>query len=291
VKPAPFAYHRPATLDDAVRLLAELAPREGRVLAGGQSLAPMMAFRLARPAHLIDINAVAGLDGLAVRDGALRVGACVRHADFHRPVGDGALGGLLATVVRHIAHYPIRLRGTLCGSLAHADPAAEWCVVAVTLNAELVAVSVTGERLIAAESFFRGAMETALEPDELLSEARLPLLSGDTRFGFAEFSRRAGDYAQAMALAVLHLDGAVIAAPRIGLGGVEAAPRRIAAAEEILQGEAPAAEVFRAAAGAAAAAIEPLQDPQTDAQYRRELAEAMVYRALMRACPPGGADA
>jgi carbon-monoxide dehydrogenase medium subunit len=216
VKPAPFAYHRPTSLDDAVRLLAELAPREGRVLAGGQSLAPMMAFRLARPAHLIDINAVAELNSLAVRDGALRVGACVRHADFHRPVSDGALGVVLATVVQHIAHYPIRLRGTFCGSLAHADPAAEWGVVAVTLDAELVAVSVKGERLIGAETFFRGAMQTALQPEELLSEARLPLLPDDTRFGFAEFSRRAGDYALAMALAVFRLDGPVIAAARLG---------------------------------------------------------------------------
>jgi aerobic carbon-monoxide dehydrogenase medium subunit len=288
VKPAPFAYHRPATLDAAVRLLAELAPQEGRVLAGGQSLAPMMAFRLAHPAHLIDINAVAGLDGLAVRDGALRVGACVRHADFHHPVSDGALGVMLAAVARHIAHYPIRLRGTFCGSLAHADPAAEWCVVAVILDAELVAVSVRGERLIPSKAFFRGPMQTALAPDELLSEARLPLLPDDTRFGFAEFSRRAGDYAQAMALAVLHLDGTAITAPRIGLGGVEAAPRRVAAAEQILQGELPSPKLFRAAAAAAAAAIDPLEDPQTDAQYRRELAEAMVYRALMRACPPSG---
>ena len=133
MKPAPFAYHRPTTLDETVRLLAELAPRDGRVLAGGQSLVPMMAFRLARPAHLIDINAVAGLDALAVRDGALRIGACVRHAEFHRPVDEGPLGTMLASIVRHIAHYPIRMRGTFCGSLAHADPAAEWCVVAATL--------------------------------------------------------------------------------------------------------------------------------------------------------------
>lgn len=291
MKPAPFAYHRPTTLDGAVRLLSELAPREGRVLAGGQSLAPMMAFRLARPAHLIDINAVAALNGLAVRDGTLRVGACVRHADFHRPISDGALGAMLATVARHIAHYPIRLRGTFCGSLAHADPAAEWCVVAVTLDAELVAVSVKGERVIAAQAFFRGAMETVLEPEELLRETRLPLLPDDTRFGFAEFSRRAGDYALAMALAVLHLDGAVIAAARLGLGGVEPAPRRITAAEDILRGEVPGPAVFQAAAAAAAAAIEPMEDPQTDAQYRRELTGAMVYRALMRACPLRGAQA
>ena len=156
--------------------------------------------------------------------------------------------------------------------------------------AELVALSINGERLIPAASFFRGPMETALAPDELLGEARLPLLPDGTHFGFAEFSRRAGDYAQAMALSVLHLDGAVIAGARIGLGGVEAVPRRVAAAEAVLEGEAPGSEVFELAAAAAAAAVDPLQDPQTDAQYRRELTHAMVYRALMRAFPPSGAQ-
>ena len=152
-----------------------------------------------------------------------------------------------------------------------------------------MALSINGERLIPARAFFHGPMETALAPDELLGEARLLLLPDGTRFGFAEFSRRAGDYAQAMALSVLHLDGAVIAGARIGLGGVEAVPRRVVAAEAVLEGEAPGSDVFEVAAAAAAAAIEPLQDPQTDAQYRRELTYAMVYRALMRACPPSGA--
>jgi len=291
VKPASFTYHRPTTLDAAVGLLAELAPQDGRVLAGGQSLVPIMAFRLARPAHLIDINAIAALDEMGPRDGTLRIGARVRHAAFHRPVDKGPLGAMLASVVRHIAHYPIRMRGTFCGSLAHADPAAEWCLVAVTLDAELVAVGAGGERVLAARDFFRGAMETALAPDELLREARLPLLADDTRFGFAEFSRRAGDYALAMALAVLRLEDGVIAAPRIGLGGVEVASRRIAAAEAVLQGEPPGSKVFEAAAAAAAAAVEPLEDPQTDAQYRRELTRAMVYRALSDACPPLGVPA
>ncbi|HEY8872233.1 MAG TPA: FAD binding domain-containing protein [Stellaceae bacterium] len=294
MKPAPFAYHRPETLAEAVRLLAELAPHEGRVLAGGQSLVPIMAFRLARPSYLIDINRVAGLDGLAARDGVLRIGARVRHAAFHRKVVDGPLGALLTAVVHHIAHYPIRMRGTFCGSLAHGDPAAEWCAVAATLDAELVAVSARGERRIAARDFFRGAMETALMPDELLAEARLPVLPEGTRFGFAEFSRRPGDYALALALAVLRIEGGVIAAPRIGLGGAEATPRRIAAAEAVLRGAAPGEKVFRAAAAAAAAAILPLVDPDTHAQYRRELVGAMVYRALTEACAggaPGGAAA
>jgi carbon-monoxide dehydrogenase medium subunit len=159
--------------------------------------------------------------------------------------------------------------------------------VAATLDAELVAVSGRGERSIAARDFFRGAMESSLMPDELLAEARLPILLEGTRFGFAEFSRRAGDYALAMALAVLRIDAGVIAAPRIGLGGAEAFPRRIAAAEEVLRGAAPGEEVFRAAAAAAATAIDPLVDPQTDAQYRRELVGAMVYRALTEACGEG----
>ena len=283
MKPAPFAYYRPGTLGEAVRLLAALALQDGRILAGGQSLVPLMAFRLATPAHLIDINRIAALGRLAVADGALQIGAAVRHAAFHRPVERGALGALLAAVVRHIAHDPIRRRGTFCGSLAHADPAAEWGAVAATLDAELVAVSARGERRIAAREFFQGAMATALAPDEILIEARLPLLPADTRFGFAEFSRRPGDYALAMAVVVLRLEDGVIAAPRIGLGGAEATPRRIAAAESVLDGARPGEALFRAAAAAAAAAIEPLEDPETDAAYRRELVEAMVARALRQA--------
>src|SRR2546430_11459291 len=192
MKPAPFRFPAAKAIEGAVEALAEVASQDGGVLAGGQSLVPIMAFRLARPAHLIDINAVAGLDGLAERHGLLRIGARVRHAAFHRPVVDGPLGALLAHVVRHIAHYPIRVRGTFCGSLAHADPAAEWGLVAATLDAELVAVSTRGERCLAARDFFQGAMDTALMPDELLTEALLPILPEDTRFGFAEFSRRAG---------------------------------------------------------------------------------------------------
>jgi aerobic carbon-monoxide dehydrogenase medium subunit len=284
VKPAPFAYHRPATIPEAIALLAELAPREGRVLAGGQSLVPIMAFRLARPAHLIDINRVAGLDRLEIADGRLRIGAQVRHAAFHRPVVKGPLGALLASVVCDIAHYPIRMRGTFCGSLAHADPAAEWGLVAVTLGAELVALSRRGERTIPASDFFQGVMETALSPDELLVEARLPLLPAAFTFGFAEFSRRPGDYALAMALAVLEIEGGIIANPLLGIGGVEACPRRLVAAEAAMAGAAPSQAVFREAAMIAAAAVEPLEDPQADVQYRRELVAAMVAQALAKAC-------
>src|SRR5579862_5437972 len=150
MKPAAFVYHAPKTIDEAVRLLAEVAPQDGRVLAGGQSLVPTMAFRLARPAHLVDINGVKGLDRLEVSDGKLVIGACVRHAAFERPVCDGPLGKFLSDVVRHIAHYPIRNRGTFCGSLAHADPASEWAAVVAALDGEVLAKSARGERVIAA---------------------------------------------------------------------------------------------------------------------------------------------
>ena len=146
MKPAPFIRHAPKTLDEALKILAEVAPQDGRVLAGGQSLVPIMAFRLAKPAHLVDINEVAGLDKIASDGKTLSIGACVRHAAFHKSVVDNPLGRLLSTVARHIAHYPIRMRGTFCGSLAHADPASEWCLVAAALDATLVARSTRGER-------------------------------------------------------------------------------------------------------------------------------------------------
>src|SRR5436853_3781021 len=170
MKPAPFTYHAPTSVDEAVALLAQWGPQDGRVLAGGQSLVPTMAFRLARPAHLVDINGIAALGRLAVADGKLAIGACVRHAAFHRPPVDGPLGALLAKVVRHIAHYPIRTRGTFCGSIAHADPASEWCLVTAALDAEMVARSASGTRTIPAQEFFRGIMTAALNDDELLTD-------------------------------------------------------------------------------------------------------------------------
>lgn len=282
MKPAPFVYHAPRTVEDVVAKLAELAPLDGRILAGGQSLVPMMAFRVARPAHLIDINSVAGLDRVAVEGDVLSISPCVRHAAFHRPVVSGPTGGLLCLVSSNIAHYPIRLRGTFCGSLAHADPASEWCLAAVTLDAEIIAVSVRGRRVIAAGDFFEGMMTTALAEDELLLETRLPLLAADAYFGFYEFSRRAGDYAMAMALVTFRLQDGVIVEPRIGVGGAEGRPRRLSAAEAALAGRKPGIESFRAAAEAAADAVEPLEDMHSDAEFRLDLVRAVTRRALER---------
>jgi carbon-monoxide dehydrogenase medium subunit len=283
MKPAPFRYHAPKTIEEAVATLAQVAGEDGRVLAGGQSLVPIMAFRLARPAHLVDINGVEALGRLAVDGDRLAIGACVRHAAFHQPVVDGPLGRLLARVVRHIAHHPIRTRGTFCGSIAHADPASEWCLVAAAFDAEMVARSSRGTRTIAARDFFRGIMTTALAEDELLTEVRLPILPADTRCGFYEFSRRAGDFALGMALVAFRVENGVVVAPRIAVGGVEAYSRRIAQAEQALAGRPPGRPAFEAAADALAAVVEPLEDAITSAEYRRDLARTVTRRALEQA--------
>ena len=283
MKPAAFDYHAPTTLDEAVALLAKYAAHDGRILAGGQSLVPTMAFRLARPAHLVDINNVAGLDRIEVEGGMLRIGALARHAAFHRPVCAGPLGTLLSQVVRHIAHYPIRMRGTFCGSLAHSDPASEWCMTAAALDAVMIAKSTRGERAIPAAAFFRGVMTTALAEDEMLVEARLPMLADGTKAGFCEFSRRAGDFAIAMALVTYRVAGGRIADPHVAVGGAEDRPRRLAQAETALAGQAPSDAAFRAAAAAASAAVDPMEDNNTSAEYRRDLVATMVRRALENA--------
>jgi aerobic carbon-monoxide dehydrogenase medium subunit len=283
MKPAAFRYHAPKTVDEAVALLAEVAGDDGRILAGGQSLVPTMAFRLAKPSHLVDINGVTALNRLTVADGKLCIGACVRHAAFHKPVCDGPLGKLLTDVVHHIAHYPIRNRGTFCGSLAHADPASEWCLVLTALDGEVLAKSARGERVIAARDFFKGIMTTALRDDELLVEARLPILSADTRCGFYEFNRRAGDFALAMAIGTYRLDGGKMIEPRLAAGAAEVNPRRIAQAERALAGVVPGDTAFRAAAAAATAAIDPMEDIINSAEFRRDLVLAVTRRALERA--------
>jgi carbon-monoxide dehydrogenase medium subunit len=278
MKPAPFHHHSPRTLDEAISILARV--KEGRVLAGGQSLVPTMALRLARPAHLVDINGIAELSRLAVENDALVIGAGVRHSAFHSPVVEGPLGKLLSRVAGHIGHYPIRTRGTFCGSLAQADPASEWCLVAVTLGATLVAASARGRRSIPAAQFFAGIMTTVLADDEILVEARVPLSAPKARFGFHEFSRRAGDYALAMALAVWRIEGGVIRQPRLGIGAAESVPRRLDEVETLLAGAAPSSALYRKAADAAAAAIDPLEDLQADAAYRRDLVRAATLRCL-----------
>jgi len=266
-------------------MLCEFGTKDGRVLAGGQSLVPIMAFRLARPAHLVDINGISELARVSRVDDTLSIGAVVRHAAFHSPTVSGQMGRLLAAVVRHIAHYPIRTRGTFCGSIAHADPASEWCLVAATLSAQMVAASKRGQRVIEADDFFEGIMTTALAEDELLTEVRLPVISDQTRFGFHEFNRRAGDFGIAMALVTYRVADGVIAEPRVGIGGAEAHPRRIPEAENALKGRPLEPKTFQAAAEAAAKAVDPMEDIQADAEYRRDLVHAVTRRALEQSAP------
>ncbi len=222
MKPAPFSYHAPTSLAEAVSLLSRLAPDDGRVMAGGQTLIPMMAFRLARPRHVIDINRIVELGKVTVENGALSIGATVRHNALEQPApGSGQLGRLLADVVRNIAHPPIRSRGTFCGSVANSDPASEWCLVTATLGAEMVLKSDRGERIVPARDFYTGIMSNALAPDELIASVRISLLPDDTRFGFHEVSRRQGDFAMAAALAVYRPSNGRVLEPRVGVGGVE----------------------------------------------------------------------
>jgi carbon-monoxide dehydrogenase medium subunit len=277
LKPASFEYHRPRTVDEAVAALAAVAAEDGRILAGGQTLIPAMALRLARPPHLVDINGVEGFGRLELTGGRLRIGPCVRHAALGPEWVPGALGRLLGLVRRHIAHLPIRTRGTFCGSLANADAAAEWCLLAVALDAVLTAQSMRGRRELAADDFLLGYMTTALEPDELLVEAAIPALPEPAQVGFYEFSRRAGDFAEVMALASFELKAGVVANPRLAAGAVEPRARRLRAAEAALAGQPANEAAFRRAAKAAARE----SDPPDDAEDGRALVETAVFRALV----------
>lgn len=283
MKPAAFRYHQTRSVDEAVALLAEFAPQDAKILAGGQSLVPSMALRLAKPAHLIDINGIAELGKVTVDGDAIRIGACVRHAYFETADIPGPTGALLRKVVRHIAHYPIRTRGTLCGSVANADPASEWCAVVAALDGVAIARSQRGIRRIPAVEFFDGLMTTALRDDEMLSEVELPLLPAGIKVGFEEFSRRPGDFAIAMVVVALGLKNGYLSAVRFGLGGAEASPRRIADAEAALAGQTPSRDLFDKAGVAAAAAIDPLEDVNADAAYRRSLVRTLARRALQGA--------
>lgn len=284
MKPAPFHYHAPTTIEEAVAQLARYGG-DAKVLAGGQSLVPVMAFRLARPGQIVDINGIEALDYVRVADGRLHIGALARHARFHDPVEPGPLGHLLSTVVQSIAHLPIRMRGTFCGSLAHADASSEWCATAATLDAEMVLVSETGQRIVAAADYFKGFLMTDRADAELLVEVRFPLLPAGARWGFAEFSRRAGDYALTLCLAVIRIEGGKVAEARIGVGGAEPFPRRIKEAEATLLGRTFDHAACRRAAEFAAKAVDPMSDSQADPEYRRDLVLAMVRRALEKCLP------
>jgi aerobic carbon-monoxide dehydrogenase medium subunit len=285
LKAARFDYEAPETLEEVVALKAELGD-EAKILAGGQSLVPSMNFRLARPSSLIDVNKInAAHEGQVIED-QLVISPIVRHAVFEAPQDLGPTGALLASACRHIGHVPIRTRGTFVGSLAHADPAAEWSVVALATTAQLQARSTSGDRTIAAEEFFVGPYMTALSEDEVLVEARIPMLPASTKVSFLELSRRAGDFALVCIAVVGDASGGSLQDVRIALGGVASKPIRVPLAEASLNGEVPSASLFEEAARQAAGEIDTIGDIHGSAEYRRELVDVYVRRGLERAFLP-----
>jgi carbon-monoxide dehydrogenase medium subunit len=282
VKPAAFEYHRVDTVEEAVARLGELGD-DAKVLAGGQSLAPMMNFRLARPSALVDITRIPGLRYLQRQGPELRVGALTTHHAVETSRDPGLTDGyrILPRAAKWVGHYPIRTRGTFGGSIAHADPSAEWPMLAVLLDAEIVARGPDGERRIPAGDFFGGFMTTALAPDELLTEVSFPAPPG--RAAIQEFARRQGDFAVVAAAVALDLDGSMITRARIVLGGVADTPVRATDAEEALAGATLDDEAIQAAGRTAAEGIDPPSDLHGSAAYRRELAAVMVARALREA--------
>lgn len=279
MKPASFEYHRATGIDEALALIARLG-EDAKFIAGGQSLVALMNFRLARPSALVDISRLSELDYLAGDAGGLRIGALTRHRTVETATGlDGY--GVLSAAARWIGHYPIRTIGTFGGSIAHADPTAEWCILATLLDAELVARGPDGERVIPAAEFFLGFLTTALAPDELLVEIRFPQPA--PRSALTEFARRQGDFAIVAAAIAVETDGRLCTAARVALGGVDATPVRVADAEKVLVGSELTDDTLAEAGAVAAAAIEPGSDVHASADYRRHLTSVLVRRALSEA--------
>jgi aerobic carbon-monoxide dehydrogenase medium subunit len=281
VKPAPFRYLRASDREEALALLAEHGD-EGKVIAGGQSLAAVMNMRLSRPELLIDVDRLPGLSYVLLDGGELRVGALVRHGHVeHYP---GVLGGheLLRRAMRFVGHYPIRTRGSVGGSIAHADPAAEWVLLATLLDAQVRAERVDGSRWVGADDFFHGFFTTALEPDELVTEVRFP--RAPSRSAITEFARRHGDFAVVAAAVAFDLDDdGLITDPRVALAGVGSKAVKLSGAAEVLAGEPPELATFAAAAYRATTEIDPPADAHGDAAYRRQLARVLLTRALQEA--------
>jgi carbon-monoxide dehydrogenase medium subunit len=284
VKPAAFEYHAPETLKGAVAALAELGD-EAKVIAGGQSLVPMLSLRLAFFDHLVDVGRIEELRGIQPEPGGVRIGAMTVDAAVERDTDLAQRVPLLAKATPLIGHFQIRNRGTVGGSIAHADPAAEYPAVALALDAEMEALSVRGRRTIAARDFFQGFWTTALAPDELLVGVRFPSWTGRCGFAVREFARRFGDFAIAGAVVGVQLDADDrVERCTIGLFGLGTTPLRATAAEQAALGQGAAAidldELGRLAVDALSEVPSDVHGP---ASYRRRVGAAMVSRALTEA--------
>jgi aerobic carbon-monoxide dehydrogenase medium subunit len=282
VKLPSVEYEAPPTVAAAVDLLAEHQD-EASVLAGGQSLIPLLALRLARPALLIDINGLQELSGVAASNGWVAVGAMTREyvAEDSKTIADSV--PLLAAALPLIGHEAIRSRGTIGGSLAHADPAAELPAVATALDAEFVVRGPSGERVIPAADWFEGYLTTSRRADELLVEVRFPAAAPGTGVAFHEVARRHGDFAIAGLAASLTLSDGAISDARLAFAGISDVPVRAAGAEDLLRGEIPSAELFDEASRRATEGIDPPADLHGSSQYRKRVAAALVRRGLRAA--------
>ncbi len=277
-----FTYHRPATVAEALAVLA--SEDDAKILAGGQSLIPLMAMRIGQPEHLVDIGRLDELDYIERRDDHIAVGALTRHAAAE----DSALvqtgAPLLAAALGHVGHRAIRTRGTVCGSLAHADPAAELPAVALATGATFIARSTAGEREIPAADFFQGYLDTALEPNEMLAEVRFPLWPDRAGAAVVELSRRHGDYALVGLAAAIDLDDAgTIGGAALAFFGVGSLAVRIAEAEESLLDKTPGAEAFAAAGRIVTETIDAVGDNHGSAAYRNHIAGVLTTRGLAEA--------
>jgi carbon-monoxide dehydrogenase medium subunit len=282
MKLPPVEYEAPTTVAEAIDLLAEYSD-EASVLAGGQSLIPLLALRLARPEVLVDINGIDELSGVSATDGWVAIGAMTREyvAEESEIVADAV--PLLAAALPFIGHEAIRSRGTIGGSLAHADPAAELPAVARALDAEFVVRGPSGERVIPAAQWFEGYLTTSRSPDELLLEVRFPAAGQGTGVSFQEVARRHGDFAMVGLAVSLGLSGGMISDARLAFAGVSDVPVRATAAEDLLVGERPSAELFEEAARRATGDIDPPADLHGSSDYRKTVAAAIVRRGLRAA--------
>ncbi|MGH2529942.1 MAG: FAD binding domain-containing protein [Actinomycetota bacterium] len=279
--PAPFEYHRPNSLDEALQLMSSL--QEAKLLAGGQSLIPLLKFRFAAPAHLVDVNRVPGLDGIAEDGGALRIGALVRHNQVAASELVSARFPVLAAAAPQIADPIVRNLGTVCGSLAHADPAGDWGAVMLAMGATVVARSARGERHIPIGQFFQDIFTTALEPDELVTEVRVPAPAGRTGGTYLKLERKVGDFATVAAAIHVAMDDGRIARAGIGLTAVGTKNVQATEAEAALAEAEPGDGLFAEAGRLAAAATNPVTDVRGSAQYKRHVVELFVRRGLAMA--------
>ena len=282
MKLPPFDYACPTTLPEAIALLA--SHDDAKPIAGGQSLVPMLAFRLAQPTLLVDLRKLADLRGIRISDAGVTLGAMVRWRDIEDDERLESAHPLLKAAIAHVAHYQIRNRGTVGGSIAHADPAAEMPGIAITCDAEIAVVGKSGAHVIQAADFFQGALTTALTPDEIIVEIRLPAWPAGRRWGFQEFARRRGDFAMAAAAVFYDQDERGKARnAHVGVIGVGDRPLRLTAVEDVLNGQSINEATIAKADAATSAAVDPQDDIHASAAYRRSLVGTMVERALKNA--------